>query len=243
MKKFYVKTPTFERFLEVAEIFEEVGIGFKNGEPAETVYSKFYNCIAYNYSNDHKLGTCYEEWYKSKNMEEVKFENLREVLVLEVKMDNYICINGKKTEFTKEQLQQLGIKVKSGAELLKPNLENNKRTFFISSGQICQESQPEGSIMAAEYGEAFLSKEAAKLALPQDDIGKIFLWIRAYVYNNDDGWRADWGNRMQKKYFIYYDYLPKKWTVKYNTTTRLNGTSMSKEMAEKILGILNGGVK
>ena len=60
-----------------------------------------------------------------------------------------------------------------------------------------------------------------------------------YVAHNDDGWRADWSDVDQEKHYIYYDHYSLRWNVTDVCLTQNSSIYMSKEMANKIVEILN----
>lgn len=73
--------------------------------------------------------------------------------------------------------------------------------------------------------------------------------IRAYarqlkwLSENSDGWDADWNNKNQNKYYIYYNNVSKEYVCLHNQTDKyLNTIYMSKYNAEKLTRLLNEGV-
>lgn len=72
-----------------------------------------------------------------------------------------------------------------------------------------------------------------------DDISKTFLWIENWLIRNDDGWRPDWNDNTQAKYYICYNNRDNRWGTDYCAAYNCNQIVMSKENADKLLEILN----
>lgn len=64
-----------------------------------------------------------------------------------------------------------------------------------------------------------------------------------WISENDDGWRANWNNDNQSKYYIYLDYKSNTFMHAYVFyTLLLNTIYMSKNNATKLCKLLNDGI-
>lgn len=66
----------------------------------------------------------------------------------------------------------------------------------------------------------------------------------AWLSENDDGWKANWADTRQAKYFVYLDRMPCENQYSLGSHDRykfLNTIYMSKSNAIKLVGLLNSG--
>ena len=96
-----------------------------------------------------------------------------------------------------------------------------------------------GTADRIESGFAYVTREAG---------AKAWNKIRAYarqlrwLYENDDGWAADWGKRQQNKYSVGYDYAINRYISTFTCSyKRLDVIYMSSNNAEKLAAGLNDG--
>lgn len=62
----------------------------------------------------------------------------------------------------------------------------------------------------------------------------------AWLEENSDGWKPDWKNTFEDKYYIYYNEKTNNYAVNSNNVHKsLNTIYMSKENAEKLCQLLN----
>lgn len=92
-----------------------------------------------------------------------------------------------------------------------------------------------------ENATIYLTEKAANIRVKMNDdyFFRTKEWIKNYIAHNDDGWRADWNNPDQEKYTFYYNHKNKKWKETIGLIRQYSDFYMSKEMANKILVILN----
>ena len=65
----------------------------------------------------------------------------------------------------------------------------------------------------------------------------------AWLAENDDGWIADWSNKDQPKYKIYFDHNYNRMRMIFNYTNRsLEAIYMSKQNAGKLAQLMNDGI-
>ena len=66
--------------------------------------------------------------------------------------------------------------------------------------------------------------------------------LRAYVYQYGGGWVADWEDKQQKKYYVYYSYLGLGWRMQHAYNSTIGGTVyMSQDCAVGLANKLNSG--
>ena len=82
------------------------------------------------------------------------------------------------------------------------------------------------------------AEQARQLSFMVRVLARQFQWLQ----ENDDGWKADWSNHDQPKFYVYYRYDTKDWFI--NKTFKfkdLNTIYMSKLNAYKLTDLLNSG--
>lgn len=118
-------------------------------------------------------------------------------------MENYIVINGKKTELTEEQLKKLGIKVKKETPFARKPY--GEKYYYITQSDTVNTYSEDGSIYDEklyEHSNYFNDKDfAQQVALHQ----LLYRKLLKYAYENDAA-NCDWHNLEECKYNICFDY-------------------------------------
>ena len=124
-------------------------------------------------------------------------------------MDNYICINGKKVELTKEQLEKLGIKLETSSSF--DRQDNGDRYYFINSiGEIVVNEEHNNDSNCNHYNAAnyCTDKELLEKRALYETLNR-----RLWRYSMEhDGDKIDW-NRNEEKYYIFYNTDSKDWFI------------------------------
>jgi hypothetical protein len=96
-------------------------------------------------------------------------------------------------------------------------------------------------IMEAYEKGAEIEYQARLLPLARDKM-RSFNRQLAWLAENDDGWREDWNDIKQKKWFIYYDHRKKSYGASYETENQdLNKIYMSEYNVKILAEALNNG--
>ena len=159
---------------------------------------------------------------------------------------NCIIIDGKEIELSDETVREikekLGIEEKETLEWIP---DNGEWYWFIDDREVIRNkvwyySKEDGHL---KTGNIYKTKEIAQQKLDDmnEEIQQTFIKIENYVRNNDDGWRVNWDDDEQRKYSIYYSHSNKSWDYTHTNRINIGTTFMSKEMADKVLEMLNGG--
>jgi hypothetical protein len=103
---------------------------------------------------------------------------------------------------------------------------------FVYTGDIADED-------VLDFGNMYKTQEQAEWAAKEmKEHNKLLAWLA----NNDDGWVADWDNRYQDKYYLYYDYECKKYDFFCKKNCKSPGTVyMSEANIKKLVKQLNNG--
>lgn len=124
-------------------------------------------------------------------------------------MDNYICINGKKAELTKEQLEKLGIKLETSSSF--DRQDNGDKYYFINSiGEIVVNEEHRYDSNYNHYNTAnyCTDKELLEKRVFYETLNR-----RLWRYSMEhDGDKIDW-DRDGEKYYIFYNTGSEKWLV------------------------------
>lgn len=124
-------------------------------------------------------------------------------------MDNYICINGKKAELTKEQLEKLGIKLETFKSFNRQ--DNGGRYYYINSiGKtvVNIEHNPDYNCNQYNVANYCTDKELLKKRALYEILNR-----RLWRYSMEhDGDKIYW-DRDGEKYYIFYNTGSKKWLV------------------------------
>ena len=127
-------------------------------------------------------------------------------------MDNYIVINGKKAELTKEQLVALGIEIEKENPF---ELKNTDYYYFIgSTGIVIYDYSSDCSLTKLRYNVAnFCTDKTLMEQRALHEILNRLLWRYSMEHNGDE---MNWLDAEQAKYYIYYNALEKKYKVANN---------------------------
>ena len=124
-------------------------------------------------------------------------------------MDNYICINGKKVELTKEQLEKLGIKLETSSSF--DRQDNGDRYYFINSiGEIVVNEEHNNDSNCNHYNAAnyCTDKELLEKRALYETLNR-----RLWRYSMEhDGDKINW-DRDREKYYIFYNTDSKDWFI------------------------------
>lgn len=124
-------------------------------------------------------------------------------------MDNYIVINGKRTELTEEQLEQLGIKVEKENPFAR---QLGANYFYIqANGTIMFETDGNTSFDKIMYSQInyFKDRDFAQQVAWHELLNRKLL---KYAYEHDAA-DCDWGKSQEKKFYITWDNARKKFYV------------------------------
>ena len=122
-------------------------------------------------------------------------------------MKNYICINGKKTELTSEQMRQLGIEPEKKNPFKRS--EYGKWFYYISGNGIVgltNDYNSEMDVDCFEAGNYCTDKSLMEQRALHETLNRL-LW--RYSMENGGG-EIDWDYNTKSKYFIYYDIQKRK---------------------------------
>ena len=128
-------------------------------------------------------------------------------------MENYIVINGKKAELTKEQLVALGIEVEK-EDPFEP--KKNVSNYFISSVGEVQENfyDKESTVVKERYAAAnYCTNKAFMEQRALHEILNRLLWRYSMRHDGDE---MDWFDMEQSKYYIYYHAFEGEYKVDIN---------------------------
>lgn len=153
-------------------------------------------------------------------------------------MDNYIVINGKKAELTKEQLEKLGIKVeKENSFTRRPYGE--KYYYITNSGKInfyCEDNSNYDTQMFDNVNYFNDKNFAQQVALHQ----LLYRKLLKYAYEND-ATDCDWTDSNSKKYFLSKDtvtnemYIDFNYTLKHSGVVYFNSVKVAKQAIEDVV--------
>lgn len=124
-------------------------------------------------------------------------------------MDNYICINGKKAELTKEQLEKLGIKLEMLGSFDRQD-NGDKYCFINSTGEIVVNEEHNNNCNCIHYNVAnyCTDKKLLKKRALYETLNR-----RLWRYSMEhDGDKIDW-DRDGEKYYIFYNTGSEQWVV------------------------------
>lgn len=133
-------------------------------------------------------------------------------------MENYIVINGKKAELTKEQLVALGIEI----EKENPFKFNPDYYFIDSMGEINHDYCSIGcstSELRYNVGNYCTDKALMEQRALHETLNRL-LWRYSMQHGGDE---IDWLDTRQSKYYIYYNALDKEYSVSNNQWCKSEG--------------------
>lgn len=147
-------------------------------------------------------------------------------------MDNYLVLNGKRIDLTKEQIEQLGLEIEKKSPFARVKNENY---FFIGCGgriDIFNDNQPidERLFKIANY----CTDKEIMTARAKEEVLSRLLW-RFSMENGGD--KIDWNDNIQKKFFIYKYTAHQEWITIYNTTNLCLGMVyfISQQIAQRAI--------
>lgn len=126
-------------------------------------------------------------------------------------MENYICINGKKTELTPEQLKQLGIELPKANPFAKHHTEPN--TYFINGFGTVQKICG-GDHLFYDIANYCTDKEIMEQRALHETLSRL-LWRYAMEHDGD---KIDWNSKYQKKYHIFVDVEDNRYHIDHSWT-------------------------
>jgi len=89
-------------------------------------------------------------------------------------------------------------------------------------------------------GRVYATKKQAEYAYKSIRACQI---LNAYKAEFAPGWRPDWNDPEQRKWYVYYDAKPKEWDIRYGLRHQTPGiVCFPKEIAEQLCKDLNDGV-
>ena len=125
-------------------------------------------------------------------------------------MENYICINGKKAELTKEQMKALGIELPNAIRF---DRKTGQKYFHINSwGKIDASVDSSWFADAARYDVAnYCTDKAIMEYRALHETLHRLLWRYSLEHNGD---KIDWNNYQAQKYYIGYHHGSNTYDVK-----------------------------
>lgn len=146
-------------------------------------------------------------------------------------MENYIVINGKKTELTEEQLAALGIEI----EIEKENpFEPKDDYYYINSmNEVIRDYCSIGCLTSElryNVGNYCTNKELMKQRALHETLNRL-LWRYSMQHDGDE---MDWSDKWQDKYRICYNVAEDWYYVDENQFHKVEGAIyfISEEVAE-----------
>lgn len=131
-------------------------------------------------------------------------------------MENYIVINGKKAELTKEQLKALGISAKLSQEIFQQVAINSPYYFITASGSVGKDIDVRACVDAEKFEAAnYCSDKNIIQQQAYREILNRLLW-RFSMQNGGDDLGRD-------KYYIAADNFPGRWNVYVHSEVRAIG--------------------
>jgi len=143
----------------------------------------------------------------------------------------------------KEQLQKDINELKAKLDLMESEL-NKPEPWQPRRGEwfIDRMGEVANSISTKEYREFGAEYQTEEQGEWARDKMRSFNRQLAWLAENDDGWRADWSDRLQEKHSIYHIVKNNKYNIDSNCIIRyLNIIYMSEENAKKLCELLNNG--
>lgn len=145
-------------------------------------------------------------------------------------MDNYIVINGKRAELTKEQLVALGIEIEKENPF---ELKNTDYYYFIgSTGIVIYDYSSDCSLTKLRYNVAnFCTNKAFMEQRALHETLNRLLWRYSMQHDGDE---INWLDVEQIKYYIYYHAFEEEYRIDVNQLCKSEGTIyfISKKVAE-----------
>ena len=149
-------------------------------------------------------------------------------------MENYLVINGKRVDLTKEQIEKLGLEIKKKSPFDRANIKE----FYYSITDIGRvERYPDSATnfnnMKYRIANYCTDKEIMTARAKEEVLSRL-LW-RFSMENGGDA--IDWTDNIQKKFFIYKNIVQQKWITIYNSTNPCLGLVyfISQEIAQRAI--------
>lgn len=126
-------------------------------------------------------------------------------------MENYICINGKKTELTKEQLIQLGIELPKTTPFDRVR-QNNIYYAVDAGGTIIKCTERNDGVDNVFYNIAnyCTDKSLLEQRVLHETLNRL-LWRYSMEHDGD---KIDWNDCKTQKYYVGYNYRTNTYEVK-----------------------------
>lgn len=122
-------------------------------------------------------------------------------------MENYICINGKKAELTKEQIKALGIELPSKTLF---SMESDELYCFISSyGNVIETTTNVNRDVRYNVANYCTDKAIMKQRALYETLNRL-LWRYSMEHNGD---KIDWKNTCCTKWYVYYHAVQNVWKI------------------------------
>ena len=143
---------------------------------------------------------------------------------------------------TKEQFEQL-----QSNKTLIINIEEPKQDKWIASSGKWNASLIDAvykcSTMNKKYSEAGLEYSTESEAIKASKAIRAYARQLKWLSENSDGWKPDWKDTFNEKYYIYYDEKTNDYNINSNQVNKnINTIYMSRKNAEKLARLLNEGV-
>ena len=99
------------------------------------------------------------------------------------------------------------------------------------------------NIKNKRYTEAGLEYETEEEAIYASKALREYARQLKWLSENSDGWKPDWKDTFNEKYYIYYDEKTNDYNINSNQVHKnINTIYMSKKNAQKLCQLLNDGV-
>lgn len=127
-------------------------------------------------------------------------------------MENYLVINGKRVDLTKEQIKRLGLEVKKKNPFSRESI--GKKYFHIQcDGYIAHYKECRDGLCTKLFNAAnYCTDKELMTARAKEEVLSRLLW-RFSMENG--GSEIDWENKEQKKYYIYKNPTYNGWDIGY----------------------------
>lgn len=146
-------------------------------------------------------------------------------------MENYIVINGKKVDLTKEQLEKLGIKIEE--DIFEPKDSDNY--YFINAFGVVQRihwNEDNRDISTKSVGNCCTDKNIMQQRAWHETLERL-LWRFSMRNRMQD---LDWEDGNQNKYFIYYSYYDHRFFIDRCFCSKKHATYfVSKDIAQEAI--------
>lgn len=128
-------------------------------------------------------------------------------------MENYLVINGKRVDLTKEQIEKLGLEIKKKSPFDRANIKE----FYYSITDIGRvERYPDSATnfnnMKYRIANYCTDKEIMTARAKEEVLSRL-LW-RFSMENGGDA--IDWEDDLKRKYFIFKDYKKHDWEIAFS---------------------------